>query len=65
MLLEYIAEVSTKDYFFSAHPTLIRTAQSVPGCDMVLVHDDDLARLDGFSDDTVSISISLCNSRFF
>jgi hypothetical protein len=56
--MEYIAEVSTAD-IFSTHPILILTEQSTPGCDMVLVHDNDLARLDGFGDDTVCISLSV------
>jgi hypothetical protein len=54
-LLDYIAEVSATD-LFSTHSILISNAQSGPGCDMVLVHDDDLVQLDGFSEDTVSTS---------
>ena len=47
---------------FSAHSILILTEQGAPGCDMVLVHDNDLVRLDGFGDDTVSRSLSVPDS---
>lgn len=43
----------------STHSILILTEQSAPGCDMVLVHDNDLVRLDGFGDETVSIILSV------
>lgn len=34
--------------------SLTSTDQRAPGCDMVLVHDDDLARIIEICDDTVS-----------
>jgi hypothetical protein len=33
---------------------LTRAAQQATGCDLALVHDDDLARIDGIYDDEVS-----------
>ena len=44
---------------FSTHSISIQilVEQSAPGCDMILVHDNDLTRLDGFGDDTVSRSL--------
>ncbi|KAF8261604.1 hypothetical protein EI94DRAFT_1745593 [Lactarius quietus] len=50
--VELIPISSVPEFRDPLHILLEYIAESVPGCDMVLVHDDDLARLDGFSDDT-------------
>jgi len=61
ILLEHIAEVSSGSpnygYRFPIRP-LIWTQRS-PDCDMVLVHDNDLARIGGVLDSHVSIHIHL------
>lgn len=55
ILLEYIAEVSTVNLLSLRSILIIWAEQSAPDdCDIVLVHDDDLALLDGFGDDSVS-----------
>ena len=59
LLLEYIAEVSTTGIGVSSllptiHPILTWTLQQATDCDMVIVHDDDLATIDGLGHDAVS-----------
>ena len=56
VLLEYIATVSTADTCrVSLRDDVIYwTMQRAPGCDMALVHDDDLARILKVGEGTVS-----------
>ncbi|KAH8984117.1 hypothetical protein EDB92DRAFT_1501950 [Lactarius akahatsu] len=50
--MELIPISTVPEYRDPLHILLEYVAESAPDCDMVLVHDDDLARLDGFGDDT-------------
>jgi hypothetical protein len=51
-MLEHIAEVRIEDSNRTA--PLLRISQRAPDCDMVLVHDNDLARLSEIHDNNVS-----------
>ncbi|KAH8982540.1 hypothetical protein EDB86DRAFT_328722 [Lactarius hatsudake] len=50
--MELVPISTVPEYRDPLHILLEYVAESAPDCDMVLVHDDDLARLDGFGDDT-------------
>lgn len=55
ILLEYIAKVSALHVMFRFVTVLIPPrVQRAPACDMAVVHDDDLERILGVGDRTVS-----------
>ena len=54
VLLEYIATVSAAGICYIFTLILTWTVQRAPDCDMVLVHDDDLARILQAGDGNVS-----------
>ncbi|KAN0135134.1 hypothetical protein V8E53_007025 [Lactarius tabidus] len=65
--VELLPISTVPEYRDPLHILLEYIAESTPGCDIVLVHDDDLVQLDGFSEETVStitgLSPSGCTRR--
>jgi len=53
------------EYWDPLHTLLQYTAEEAPNCDMVLVHDDDLARLHGILDSTVIQKLHTINTLLY
>ncbi|KAF8258109.1 hypothetical protein EI94DRAFT_1192483 [Lactarius quietus] len=51
---ELISTLTVPEYWDPLHILLKYIAEEAPDCDMALVHDDDMTRIDGLGDDAVS-----------